>query len=75
VEEDEVAVLEEAFVGADVEEVEGAAATTIETEIGITAVAGAISETKFEPVVEIITETTLDIIRLSNHNMLLQHRD
>lgn len=74
-----MAVLEEAFVGADVEEVEGAAAaTTIETEIGITAVAGAISGTKFEPVAEIITETTLDIIRLSNlsnHNMLLQHRD
>lgn len=70
-----MAVLEEAFVVADVEEVEGAAATTIETEIGITAVAGAISGTKFELVVEIITETTLDIIRLSNHNMLLQHRD
>jgi len=74
VEEDEVAVLEEAFVAEDVEEVEGAAATTIETEIGIT-VAGVISGTKFEPVAEIITETTLDIIRLSNHNMLLQHRD
>jgi len=70
-----VVVLEEALEAEDVEEVEGAAATTIETAIEITAAVVAISGTKFEPVVEIITETILDIIRLNNHNMLLLHRD